>query len=59
MQARTPLVKLHNIFLFIHLLHLVNRRYEFSEEAERLLMCEFDKYQILKQRSKRCDYGLL
>lgn len=59
MQARVPLVKLHNIFLFIHLTHMVNRRYEFSEEADKLLMAEFDKYQLLKQRAKRCDYGLL
>jgi hypothetical protein len=59
MAAETSTVKLHNLFLFMYLVHQVARRYTFTEDAEKILMTEFNKFQMLKKMCKRCDYGLL
>ena len=59
MQAKPSKVRLHNLYLFIHLVHEVHRNYIFSTAAEEILLKEFNKYQALKKLAKRCDYNIL
>jgi hypothetical protein len=58
-NSRSSSVKLHNLFLFVNIVHMIFRRYTFSETAEQVLLAEFNRFQILKKKCKRCDYHLL
>lgn len=58
MSGGKPIVSQHCLFLFIHIVHSIKRKYTFDEEASQMLQEEFDNYMALKKLSQTCDYTM-